>query len=143
MFSKIAVALNDLPESQCALRMAIELTHVYNAELATASFLGDIPAYASFAIVLDPRTPNPMNEAIAKSNASCMNKHHSAREHGVRATGSIMEGREVEAILNPLQDEHADPLVIELHRHNFYSSRLWNSGYDLAQEAPCSVLGVH
>ena len=38
---------------------------------------------------------------------------------------------------------HADQLVIGLHQHDFYLSRLWSSVYDLAQDATCSVLGVH
>ena len=40
MFSKIVVALNDLPESQRALRTAIDLARSCNAELATVSILG-------------------------------------------------------------------------------------------------------
>jgi hypothetical protein len=35
MFTKIVVALNDLPESQRALRTAIELARACNAELTT------------------------------------------------------------------------------------------------------------
>ena len=42
-----------------------------------------------------------------------------------------------------LRDERADLLVIGLHQHDFYLSRLWSSVYDLAQDATCSVLGVH
>jgi hypothetical protein len=62
MFSKISVALNDLPESQRVLRTAIELTHASNAELVTVSILGDLPAYTSFAIVADPSNPNEMKK---------------------------------------------------------------------------------
>lgn len=43
MFSKIVVALNDLPESQRALRTAIELARASNAELATVSILEIFP----------------------------------------------------------------------------------------------------
>jgi len=49
----------------------------------------------------------------------------------------------VQAILHFLREERADLLVIGLHQHDFYLSRLWSSVYDLAQDAPCSVLGVH
>ena len=42
MFSKIVVALNDLPESQRALRTAIELASACNAKLATVSIPGDL-----------------------------------------------------------------------------------------------------
>jgi nucleotide-binding universal stress UspA family protein len=144
MFSKIVVAMNELPESQRALRAAIDLAQACNAELATVSFLGDIPAYTSFAIVVDPNAPNAMREGLRRAHGELHEKaSRLAQEHGVRAKGSIVEGREVQAILRFLKDEGADLLVIGLHQHDFYLSRLWSSVYDLAQDVPCSVLGVH
>jgi nucleotide-binding universal stress UspA family protein len=144
MFTKIVVAINDLPESQRALNAAIDLARASSAELATVSILGDLPAYAAFAIVVDPNAPGEMKEARRQVHDELHKKASVlAQEHGVRAKGSIIEGREVQAILHFLKDEHADLLVIGLHQHDFYLSRLWSSVYDLAQEAPCSVLGVH
>jgi nucleotide-binding universal stress UspA family protein len=144
MFTKIVVALNDLPESQRALRTAIELARACNAELATVSILGDLPAYTSFAIVVDPNAPNAMKEERRRAHGELHEKASLlAQEHGVRTKGSIIEGREVQAILHFLKNERADLLVIGLHQHDFYLSRLWSSVYHLAQEAPCSVLGVH
>ena len=66
-----------------------------------------------------------------------------AQELGVLARGSIVVGKEVHAILQFLKEQNADLLVVGLHQHDFYLSRLWNSVYDLAQDATCSVLGVH
>jgi nucleotide-binding universal stress UspA family protein len=144
MFTKIVVALNDLPESQRALRTAIELARVSDAELATVSILGDLPAYTSFAIIVDPDAPNAMEEERRRAHGELHEKASLlARKLGVRAKGSIVERREVQAILHFLREEHADLLVIGLHRHDFYLSPLWSSVYDLAQDAPCSVLGVH
>ena len=144
MFSKIVVALNELSESQRALRTAIDLARACNAELATVSILGDLPAYASFAIVVEPTAPSAMKDARRRAQGELHEKaSRLAKEHGVRATGSIVEGREVQAILHYLREENADLLVIGLHQHDFYLSRLWSSVYDLAQEASCSVLGVH
>jgi nucleotide-binding universal stress UspA family protein len=144
MFSKIAVALNELPESQRALRTAIELARACDAELATVSILGDLPAYTSFAILVDPDAPNSMKNARRRAHGELHEKaSRLAQEHGICATGSIVEGQEVQAILHYLKEEGADLLVIGLHQHDFYLSRLWSSVYDLAQDAPCSVLGVH
>jgi nucleotide-binding universal stress UspA family protein len=144
MFTKIVVALNDLPESQRALRTAIELARASNAELATVSILGDLPAYTSFAVIVDPNAPNVMKEEQRRAHGEWHEKASLlAQENGVRAKGSVVEGREVKAILHFLRDEAADLLVIGLHQHDFYLSRLWSSVYDLAQEATCSVLGVH
>jgi len=144
MFSKIAVALNDLPESQRALSTAIELARSFNAELATVSILGDLPAYTSFSVVVDPASPAAMME----EHRNYQNEMHEkaanlARGSGVHAQGSIVVGKEVSAILHFLKEQNADLLVIGLHQHDFYLSRLWSSVYDLAQDATCSVLGVH
>jgi hypothetical protein len=99
MFTKIVVALNDLPESQRALRTAIELARACNAELATVSILGDLPAYTLFAIVVDPNAPNEMKEERRRAHGELHEKASLlAQEHGVRAKGSIVEGREVQAI---------------------------------------------
>jgi nucleotide-binding universal stress UspA family protein len=144
MFSRIVVALNDLPESQRALRTAIDLAHKFDAELATVSILGDLPAYASFAVVVDPTAAVAMKEDRRRTQVEL---HDSAtrlaQEHGVAATSAIVEGPETQTILRFLREQKADLLVIGLHQHDFYLSRLWSSVYDLAQEAPCSVLGVH
>ena len=144
MFSKIVVALNDQPESQRALRTAIDLARADNAELATVSILGDLPAYTSFAIVVDLGAANAMKEDRRRFHGELHERASKlAQELGVHATGAIVEGREVHAVLGFLKDVDADLLVMGLHQHDFYLSRLWSPVYDLAQEAPCSVLGVH
>jgi nucleotide-binding universal stress UspA family protein len=132
MFTKIAVALNDLRESQRALRTAVELAHSCNAELATVSILGDLPAYTSFAIVVDPSAPDAMKEERRRAHSELHEKGSLlAQEHGVRAKDSIVEGGEVKSILHFLKEERTNLLVLGLHQHNFYLSRLWNSVYDL------------
>jgi nucleotide-binding universal stress UspA family protein len=144
MFIRIVVALNDLPESQRALRAGIELARACESSLGTVPILSDLPAYTSFAIVVDPEAPNVIREGQRRVHGELHEKLSLlAQEHGVRAIGSAMEGREVQAVLHFLKEQRADLLVIGLHRHDFYLSRLWSSVYDLAQEAPCSVLGVH
>jgi hypothetical protein len=62
---------------------------------------------------------------------------------GVHAHGAIAVGNEVREILAFLKEHSTDLLVVGLLQHDFYLSRLWNSIYDLAQEATCSVLGVY
>jgi nucleotide-binding universal stress UspA family protein len=143
MFSKIVIALNDLPASQRALRTGIDLARVFNAELAMVSILGDLPVYTSLAVV-DPDTPNAISEDRRRAQRELHKQAPQlALEHGVRAKGSIVERQEVQAILHCLKDECADLLVTALPQYDFYLSRLWISVYDLANEAPCSVLGVH
>jgi nucleotide-binding universal stress UspA family protein len=115
-----------------------------NSSLATVSLLEDLPSYASFAVVVDPGAPEAMREARNRAHGEL---HHNAaelaKEYGVQTRSSVLEGREVEAVLRYLREERADLLVLGLHQHDFYLSRLWSSVYDLANNAPCSVLGVH
>jgi nucleotide-binding universal stress UspA family protein len=144
MFSKIVVALNDLPGSQRALCTAVDLARSFSAALATVSILGDLHAYASFAIVADTATPGTMKDDRRWIQAEMHDSStRLAREHGVQATSAIVEGREVQAVLRFLKEQKEDLLVIALHQHDFYLSGLWSSVYDLAQDATCSVLGVH
>ena len=144
MFSKIVVALNDLPESERALRTAIDLARSCSAELTMVSILGDLPAYSSFSAVLDPGAPAAMIEERTHRHKELHEKAMKiARELGIQAQGSVLAGKEVSAILNFLKEHNADLLVVGLHQHDFYLARLWSSIYDLAQEATCSVLGVH
>ena len=144
MFSKIVVALNDLPESQHALRTAIDLARLCKAELATVSILGDLPAYTSFSAVVDPGAAAAMMDERGNRHKEMHEKAANlARELGVHAQGSIVAGSEARAILHFLKEKNADLLVVGLHQHDFYLSRLWNSVYDLAQDATCSILGVH
>jgi nucleotide-binding universal stress UspA family protein len=144
MFSKIVVALNDLPVSQRALRIAIDVARLCNAEVATVSILEDLPAYASFSVVVDPNAPAAMMDELRYRHKEMHEKAANlARELGIHAQGSIVVGNEVRAILHFLKDQNADLLVLGLHQHDFYVSRLWSTVYELAQDAPCSVLGVH
>ena len=134
MFSRIAAALSDSPKAQRAVRTVIELAHTCNSELATVSILEDLPAYSSIAIVVDAGTLNAMKEDRRRAHGELHKKASLlAHEHRVRSKDSLVEGRKVQAILHFLKEDRSDLLVF----------RLWSSVYALAQEAPCSVLGVH
>jgi nucleotide-binding universal stress UspA family protein len=138
------VALNDLPESQRALHAAIDLARLCGAALATVSILGDLPAYTAFAMVVNPGAPEDLKEEQRRIQGEMHDKATQlAKEYGVQATSAILEGREVQAILRFLKEQKADLLVLGLHQHDFYLSRLWSTVYDLAQDTTCSVLGVH
>jgi nucleotide-binding universal stress UspA family protein len=116
--------------------------HKFDASLATVSILGDLPAYTSFAILIDPGVPAAMREDRRRLQ-SLLHEEATrlAHERGVSATSAIVEGRETQAILHFLREQKADLLVIGLHQHDFYVSRLWSSMYDVAQDAPLQRAG--
>ena len=143
MFSKIVVPLSDLPESQRVLRAAIDPAHTCNVELATVSILDDRPAYTSFAIVVDPGSQSAMKETRCQTQGEFHVRSLLAQEHGVRATGAVVEGQEIKAIL-PISRGRCRSAC-----HRSSSARLLfippplESLYDLAQDAHYGVLGVH
>ena len=144
MFQKVVVAYNESPEAQRALFSAIQLAKSLNAELQTVTALSDLPAYAAFAEAADPVASQVLQDDRGKFYRKLQDKARvQAETHGIELQSHLLEGRPVEAIVDFLRRQKADLLVIGLHQHDFYIARLWSTVYELAQDAPCSVLGVH
>ncbi len=144
MFRKIAVAFNESPESQRALVTAIQLAKSLGAELETITVMADLPAYTAFSSVGDPGLPQVLESDRAKFYRHLQEKALlSAQSNGIALATYTVEGSAVDAIVTMLRAHKADLLVIGLHQRDFYVARLWSTVYELAQEAPCSVLGVH
>ncbi len=144
MFRKIIVAYNESPESQRALNSAILLAKSLNAELQTVTAMGDLPVYAVYAEAADPSIPRILEDDRLKFYAKLQQKVRAHVEsHGIEFQSFLVEGRQVEAIVEFLRQQKADLLVIGLHQRDLHIARLWSTVYELAQDAPCSVLGVH
>ena len=144
MFRKVVVAYNESPEAQRALVSAIQLAKSLNAELQTVTAMADLPAYTAYAEAADPAFSQVLQDDRLKSFQKLQHKARvQAGSHGIEVQNHLLEGRPVEAIVEFLRKQQADLLVIGLHQHDFYIARLWSTVYELAQDAPCSVLGVH
>jgi len=144
MFQRIAVAYNESPEAERALACAIHLAKSLDAELNTITVAAELPAYTAFAEAAGPSLPRMLAEDREKSYEALQEKARAtAQLHGVELNHHLVEGREVESIVSFLRAHKADLLVIGLHQRDLYLARLWSTVYELAQEAPCSVLGVH
>lgn len=144
MFSKIVVAYNASEEADRALLSAILLTKTVRAELHAVTVTGDAPVYEAYAAAVDPSVPRVLDADRDTLSRSLQEKARAiAQAHGVSLLSYQVKGHEVEAIIAYLEEQEADLLVVGLHPRNFYISRLWSTVYGLAQDAPCSVLGVH
>jgi nucleotide-binding universal stress UspA family protein len=144
MFQKVVAAYNESPEAERALISAIRLTKIMNGELRAITVMADLPAYTAFASVADVSLPHALKDERQKFYERLQEKARSlALSHGVELRSHLIEGQGVEAIVDFLRAQKADLLVIGLHQRDFYIARLWSTVYELAQEAPCSVLGVH
>jgi nucleotide-binding universal stress UspA family protein len=144
MFRKIVVAFNESPESQRAFLVALKLAKSLNAELQAVTAIGELPAYAAFAGVADSSISRVLEEDRRDFYAKLQDHARAQVEsYGIGFHSYLVEGREVEAIVDFLRQQKADLLVVGLHQRDLYIARLWSTVFELAQDAPCSVLGVH
>jgi nucleotide-binding universal stress UspA family protein len=144
MFRKLVVAYNESPESHRALMSGIRLAQSLAAELHVVTTMADLPAYTAFAGATDPSLTQVLDQDRSTHYSKLQEKGRVLFEnHGIEFHGHLLEGHPVEAIVDFLRRQQADLLVIGLHQRDFYIARLWSTVYELAQDAPCSVLGVH
>jgi nucleotide-binding universal stress UspA family protein len=144
MFRKIVVAFNESPESQRAFLVALKLAKSLNAELQAVTAVGELPAYTAFAGVADSSISRVLEEDRRDFYAKLQDHARAQVEsYGIGFHSYLVEGREVEAIVAFLRQQKADLLVVGLHQRDLYIARLWSTVFELAQDAPCSVLGVH
>jgi nucleotide-binding universal stress UspA family protein len=144
MFRKIIAAYNESPESHRALMAAIHLARSLDAELHVVSSMADLPAYTAFAAAGDPSLTQVLDHDRSDRYSKLEEKGRALFEsYGIEFHAHLLEGHPVEAIVDFLRQQKADLLVIGLHQRDFYIARLWSTVYELAQDAPCSVLGVH
>jgi nucleotide-binding universal stress UspA family protein len=144
MFQKIVVAYNESHESQRALAGAIRLAKSLNAELHAITVMTGMPAYTAFAEAADSSLSQLLQDDRVKFYEVLKEKAESAaRQNDIDIHSHLIDGHEVNAIVDFIRAQKADLLVIGLHQRDLYIARLWSTVYELAQEAPCSVLGVH
>lgn len=144
MFRKIVVAYDGSPESHRSLVSAIRLAKSLDAELHTVTVIADLPAYTAFADAADSSVPRMLEQDRRQFYQNLQEKARDLfASYGIGFQGHLIEGKPVEAIVEFLRRQKADLLVLGLHQRELHIARLWSTVYELAQDAPCSVLGVH
>jgi nucleotide-binding universal stress UspA family protein len=114
-----------------------------NAQLHIVTVMTDLPVYAAYSAAADSSLPNILHEdrcafyQTLQENATTL-----AEGHSLAVTSHLIEGHQVETLVHFLREQKSDLLVLGLHRRDLYIARLWSTVYELAQEAPCNVLGV-
>jgi len=144
MFKRIAVAYNESAEAQRALASAIQLAKSIGAELQTITVMADLPSYTAFAGMADPSLPRILNEDRIKFyEALAETARQSAHDQGVDVLTNSVEGPQSK---RSFAFSANTKLICSLSDCTSKIITSPGSGarvYELAQEAPCSVLGVH
>ena len=117
MFRDIALAYNESPHSHCALVSAIQLASSLKAELHTVTVIARLPAYTAYAVAAEASVSQLLMDDRVKFYEKLEDKARTlAYEHGIELTCHLVEGDEVDAIVNFVRQQKIDLLVIGLHQ---------------------------
>ena len=144
MFKRIVVAYDASPESKRALQSAIRLAQTLGSELHAVTICEPSTVSASFVSAVAPSLGQAlMSDQRNRAERDLIEAREMAGNDGIDLTTHLVEGQEVEEIICCVNKCKADLLVLGIHQHALYVSRLWSSVYTVALDSPCSVLGVH
>jgi nucleotide-binding universal stress UspA family protein len=138
------VAYDESPEAKRALVRAIELAKLMEAELRLVTVSEPLPAYVGFADAAFPGS----KQMLAEERQSFYDKLQEeakarAAEGGMVADGVIVEGDEVDSIVNSITSWHADLLVIGRRHHSSPLTRIWGGTvHEIAERTRCNILAV-
>lgn len=144
MFQRIAVALDHSPASSRALAKAIDLSKMLALPLRAITVVEQLPAYVAFAAAANPGAIPALTEDRDDFYATLQGQAIAiGSTQGVQVLPSLLEGDPIEAIHGFVNEYDIDLLVLGLHKRSLRMSGIWSTVYTLAQDLPCSMLGVH
>ncbi|MGO9437416.1 MAG: universal stress protein [Terracidiphilus sp.] len=144
MFKKIAVAFDESPEADRALTAAVSLTKTLGAGLVSITAMEKLPAYTAFAAGADAIMQATLEADRLKFYEQLQaTARERALRGGVQLEAFLVDGEAEGGIVSFVCEHKVDLLVIGLHRRHDRLSRIWSTVYTIAQNVPCSVLGVH
>ncbi len=144
MYKNIAVAYDESPEACRALTTAIRLAKTLGIGLQTITVMEKLPAYTGFATSADPSLTVVLEEDRVRYYEQMQAGARAAGQHeGVEVIAHVVDGEATDAIVSFACQHKIDLLVIGIHRRSDRVSRMWSTVYTIAQNVPCSVLGVH
>jgi nucleotide-binding universal stress UspA family protein len=143
MYKKIVVALDESKEAKRALASAITLAGLLKSELTILTVSEPLPSYAGF---MDAEMPGARQKLLDERNAFYSNLQKEgiaqAAAAGIEARGVIVEGEEVQSIVDHITGHVIDLLVIG-RRHHSFMSRFWGGTvHSVAEKLRCSILAV-
>jgi nucleotide-binding universal stress UspA family protein len=144
MYKKIVVALDESKESQRALASAIGLAGLLKSGLTILTVSEPLPIYAAF---MDAEIPGARQKLLNERNAFYSKLQNEGIAHaaaaGIEAHAVIVEGDEVQSIVDHIEEHKVDLLVIG-RRHHSSMARFWGGTvHSVAEKSRCSILAVY
>jgi nucleotide-binding universal stress UspA family protein len=145
MCKKIMIAFDESAEAKRALSNGVELAKDLNAEVQLLTVSEPLPVYAAF---MDSELPGARQALMEERNQFYKNLQSEgiklAQERGLKVEGIIVEGDEVQSIVEHIAMWGADLLVIGRRHHSSAVSRVWGGTvHNIAERVRCSILAVY
>jgi nucleotide-binding universal stress UspA family protein len=139
MIHKIMVAYDESAEAGRALQVSIELAKTLGAELSVITVLEPLPGYYSFATSVVPAW-KWAEEKRVRYNALQAGARQQANASGIVFDAELINGDEVNTIVECAKRHHSDLLVLGMRKHGWLMTG--HTSQDIAERAPCAVLGI-
>jgi nucleotide-binding universal stress UspA family protein len=142
MFDNILLAYDESKEAEHALESAISLAKTLRSKLTIVTVVEALPGYTAMAALVDPNLQNEIWEEKRDRLRSLQKtaiKH--AFDSGITADAVLVDGEEVESIIETAKRDRADLLVIGLRKHVAFEL-VSGTAHHLAQQSPCPLLAV-
>lgn len=138
MFQRIMVAYDESREAGKALEAAIELARTLGAELKVVTVLEPLPAYFSFAVSAASAV-DWKDERQARYTALQEQAQRQITVAGLHPDTELIHGDEVGSIIECARKFRSDLLIVGMRKHTLL---MGHTGQDVAERAPCALLGV-
>lgn len=142
MFNRILIAYDESKEACKALETGVKLAVELHAKTTLLTVIEPLPGYVHMACAVAPDYPQQVLQERRSQLEECQAraKKHAA-DHGLELDTVIVEGDEIDTILEFTRKHHADLLVLGLHRHA--PGIEWQSTMRcIANQTPCPILAV-
>lgn len=142
MFKRILIAYDASKEACKALDAGLKLACELRAKTTLLTVLEPLPGFVHMACAVVPHYPQQAwHERRAHMEEAQAEAKRKAAQCGLEIETLMVEGEEIEAILEATRKMHADLLVLGLHRHA--PGIEWQGTMRcIANETPCPILAV-
>jgi nucleotide-binding universal stress UspA family protein len=145
VYKRMMVAYDESPEAKRALEHGLELAKLTGAQLRLVTVSEPLPGYVAYVEAAFPGSKQVL--AVERENfyqALQMKAKELARESGLETEGVIIEGHEVDSLVESIAQWPADLLVIGRRHHPSPIGRVWGGTlHEIAEKTNCSILAVY
>jgi nucleotide-binding universal stress UspA family protein len=138
MIHKIMVAYNDSAEADRALDVAIDLAKALHAELRIVTVIDPLPNSLSWAV-----SAVPVDQWIERNRTKHTLRQTSARQKakvaGLLLDSELVDGDEIDRIIESAKKHHTDLLVMGLRQHSLL---IGQPAKEIAARSPCALLAI-